>query len=346
MFTKSDITNKNAITILMHLGFWCLVFLWPLLSLDSFSNSQYIINRNWLSTSSLLVVFYINYIALVDHYFFNNKKKQFYLINLLLVTGVFFLIQYFLNFNTFNPTLNGLRMREVPSGAMSSFQLILPMILSVGMCAGLKINGKWNKDQMLLKDVKQNQLDTEIKYLRYQIQPHFLFNTLNNVYSLIDSSPNIAKVSIHSLSKMMRYLLHESITNKVPLAKEIEFLERYIDLMQLRVSSNLNLEKNFPVINQPIQVAPLLFISFIENAFKHGIDALQPSYIKVSMTVHHDEINYIVTNSSFPQKDKITDSGIGLENLKKRLELLYPTKYMLVTKEENATYIAKLTLKL
>jgi len=346
MFTKSDITNKNAITILMHLGFWCLVFLWPLLSLDSFSNSQYIINRNWLSTSSLLVVFYINYIALVDHYFFNNKKKQFYLINLLLVTGVFFLIQYFLNFNTFNPTLNGLRMREVPSGAMSSFQLILPMILSVGMCAGLKINGKWNKDQMLLKDVKQNQLDTEIKYLRYQIQPHFLFNTLNNVYSLIDSSPNIAKVSIHSLSKMMRYLLHESITNKVPLAKEIEFLDRYIDLMQLRVSSNLNLEKNFPVINQPIQVAPLLFISFIENAFKHGIDALQPSYIKVSMTVHHDEINYIVTNSSFPQKDKITDSGIGLENLKKRLELLYPTKYMLVTKEENATYIAKLTLKL
>mgnify|MGYP005990808477 FL=1 len=346
MIPKKNITNKNALTIFMHFGFWCLVFLWPLLSVENFSNSQYIINRNWLSTSSLVVVFYINYIILVDNYFFSNKKKQFYLINLLLVAGVFFLIQYFLTFNAFNPTINGLRMREVPSGAMSSFQLILPMILSVGMCAGLKINGKWNKDQMLLKDVKQNQLDTEIKYLRYQIQPHFLFNTLNNVYSLIDSSPNIAKISIHSLSKMMRYLLHESTTNKVPLAKEIEFLERYIDLMLLRVSTNLNLEKNFPVINQPILVAPLLFISFIENAFKHGIDALQPSYIKIGMTIDNNEINYTVINSSFPQKEKVTDSGIGLENLKKRLELLYPNNFELITEENEGLYIAKLTLKL
>jgi hypothetical protein len=346
MLKKIHLKNKITLTVFMHLGFWCLVFLWPLLSLDNFSNSQYIINRNWLSTASLVVVFYINYILLVDHYFLNNKKKQFYLINLILVAAIFFLMQYFLNFNTFNPTKKGLRMREVPSAAMSSFQLILPMILSVGMCAGLKINSKWNKDQMLLKDVKQNQLDTEIKYLRYQIQPHFLFNTLNNVYSLIDSSPTIAKVSIHSLSKMMRYLLHESTTKKVPLAKEIEFLERYIDLMQLRVSSNLNLEQKFPIINQPIQVAPLLFISFIENAFKHGIDALQPSFINIDMTIHHDVINYTVTNSSFPQKEKITDSGIGLENLKKRLELLYPNSFELITEENNTTYTAKLTLKL
>jgi sensor histidine kinase YesM len=347
MFKSNNyLTNNIALTILMHFGFWCLVFLWPLLSLDNFPNSTHIINRNWLSTSSLFVIFYINYVVLVDIYFLKNRKNQFYVINLLLIAGVFFLLKYFLNFNTFNPTLNGLRMREIPSGTMSSFQLILPMILSVGMCTGLKINTKWNKNQMLIKDVKQNQLNTEIKYLRYQIQPHFLFNTLNNVYSLIDNSPNIAKVSIHSLSKMMRYLLHESTTNKVPLAKEVEFLERYIDLMQLRISSNLDLEKSFPIINQPIQVAPLLFISFIENAFKHGIDAVQSSFIKISMTIQNDEIAYTVTNSSFPQNEKITDSGIGLDNLKKRLDLLYSNKYTLFTNENNGIYCAKLTLKI
>jgi len=227
---------------------------------------------------------------------------------------------------------------------VSSIQLILPMILGIGMCVGLKINKKWNKNELLLQKVKQAQLDAEIKYLRYQIQPHFLFNTLNNIYSLIDSSPNSAKTSIHSLSKMMRYLLHESIINKVPLVKEIDFMERYIDLMQLRVSSNLSLEKSFPIVNQPIQIAPLLLISFIENAFKHGIDALQPSHIKIVLVIKKEKLHYSVINSSFPQKEKVTDSGIGLENLKKRLELLYPNRFELINMENDNIYTAKLTL--
>ena len=336
--------KSGYLTVILHGFLWLLVFLYPLFSLDDILYAQYIINRNWLSISSLFLVFYINYFVLVEYYFFKNKKLQFYIINFLLIVLLFFLIKHFLKLDTFNPTMNGLRMREVRNGAMSSIQLILPMILSVGMCVGLKINVKWNSNQLMLQQVKQAQLNTEIKYLRYQIQPHFLFNTLNNVYSLIDSSPSIAKSSIHSLSKMMRYLLHESASNKVPLAKEIEFLERYIDLMQLRVSSNLKLEKSFPIINRPIQIAPLLLISFIENAFKHGIDALQPSTIKIDLTIENDAIHYVVINSSFPQKEKVTDSGIGLENLKKRLELLYPNKFELITKGHDDFFMAKLIL--
>lgn len=329
----------------MHIGFWFLVFLWPLLSLDDIPSSQYIINRNWLSTSSILIVFYLNYILFVDSYFYKKNKTTFYLINLGLVIGTFFLIKHLLKLDLFNPTTpNGMRMREVRTGAMSSIQLILPMILSIGMCAGLKINKKWSKNQLILQQVQQTQLNAEIKYLRYQIQPHFLFNTLNNIYSLIDSAPIIAKTSIHSLSKMMRYLLHDTATNKVPLVKEIDFLERYIDLMQLRVSSNIKLEKSFPVINQPIQIAPLLLISFIENAFKHGIDAVQPSSIKIDLTIADDALQYTVTNASFPQKEKATDSGIGLENLKKRLELVYPNKFELLTEAKDGLYSAKLTL--
>lgn len=328
----------------MHVGFWSLVFLWPLLSYEELSQVQYVVNRNWLATCSLCVVFYINYFVLVDYYFFNQQKSMFYGLNLLLIVAVFFIVKHLLTFIAFSPTINGARMREVRSTTVSSIQLILPMILGIGMCVGLKINKKWSKKELQLQKVKQTQLDAEIKYLRYQIQPHFLFNTLNNIYSLIDSAPNIAKTSVHSLSKMMRYLLHDSAVNKVPLVKEIEFLERYIDLMQLRVSSNLTLEKSFPIINQPIQIAPLLLITFIENAFKHGIDAVQASHIKIKLTIEKEAIHYHVINSSFPQNKNITDSGIGLENLKKRLELLYPNRFELVEEEIEMEYNANLIL--
>ncbi len=344
MITRIQTDNKNILAFFMHISFWFIVFLWPLLSLEDISQTQYIINRNWLSTSSLFVVFYINYFVLVDQYFFKNKKVPFYIVNLLLIIGIFFLIQYFLELIVFNPSLDGVRLREVKIGAFTSIQFLLPMILSVGMCVGLKMNKNWTKNELTFQKIKQSQLDSEIKYLKYQIQPHFLFNTLNNIYSLIDSSPNIAKTSVHSLSKMMRYLLHDSADNKVPLVKEINFLEHYTDLMQLRASSNLTLEKSFSIINQPIQIAPLLLITFIENAFKHGIDAIQSSFIKIELTINNNLIHYSVINSSFPQKEKVTDSGIGLENLKKRLELLYPNNFELSIKESDNIHIATLTL--
>ena len=329
----------------MHIGFWCLVFLWSILSVeDSYLSTQHLANRNWLSTSCLLIIFYINYFILIDIFFFKKKKIIFYVLNLFLIIAVYFTIRYSFTLNTFNLTLHGVRMRQVRDVSMPSTQLVLSMILSIGMCVGLKINTKWTKNKLLLQNVKQKQLDSEIKYLRYQIQPHFLFNTLNNIYSLIDSSPTIAKDSIHSLSKMMRYLLHESTANKVSLTKEIDFLERYIDLMQMRVSSNLTIEKNFPIINQPIQLPPLLLISFIENAFKHGIDAIQTSFIKIKLTIEKDEIHYIVSNSYFPQFSKETNSGIGLDNLKKRLELLYPNKFELIQEEKDKVYTSKLIL--
>ena len=344
MIKRMLFANKNILAILMHTGFWSLVFLWPLLSLDDNSRIQYLINRNWLSTCSLVIVFYINYFVLVDRCFFKKKKILFYFVNVLLIIGILFIVNYVLKLDVFNPIINGVRMREVRSDTVSFIQLVLPLILGVGMCVGLKINKKWSENELLLQKVKQAQLDAEIKYLRYQIQPHFLFNTLNNIYSLIDSSPNIAKTSVHSLSKMMRYLLHDSVENKVSLVKEIDFLERYINLMQLRVSSNLTLEKSFPIINQPIQIAPLLLITFVENAFKHGIDAVQSSYIKIKLTIENHRIHYSVINSSFPQNKNITESGIGLENLKKRLELLYPNRFELIEKEEDNFYTAKLIL--
>jgi len=308
-------------------------------------NSQYLIYRNWLSLTSIFIAFYLNYFVLVDYFFLKNKKLQFYVLNVFLIIILYILLSNIISLEVFHPSINGEQIREIRSGAMTTVQVILPIILGVGMCVGLKVNAHLNKNKLLLQEVKQAQLNAEIKYLKYQIQPHFLFNTLNNIYALVDESPFLAKQSIHTMSKMMRYVLHDASNNKVPLVKEIEFLERYIDLMQLRVSSNLRLEKNFPIINQPIQIAPLILITFIENAFKHGIDAIKDSHISINLEIEKNQIKYSVINSSFPEKEKNTDSGIGLENLKKRLDILYPNNFNLVTKEENCSYIALLTLK-
>ncbi|WP_347925937.1 histidine kinase [Pontimicrobium sp. SW4] len=331
----------NYLKIGLHFILWLILFIYPLASL----NDQYLIYRNWLSLTSIFIAFYVNYFVLVEHFFLKNKKLQFYILNVFLIVILFILIGFIVGNAIFHPSLNGEPLREIRSGAMTTVQVILPIILSIGMCVALKVNAHLNKNKLLLQQIKQTQLNAEIKYLKYQVQPHFLFNTLNNIYALIDISPVKAKQSIHTMSKMMRYVLHDASNNKVPLVKEIEFLVRYIDLMQLRVSSNLTLEKNFPIVNQPIKIAPLILITFVENAFKHGIDAIKDSFITIDLTIEKDHINYSVINSSFPEKEKITDSGIGLENLKKRLDILYPNKFNLITKEENSTYSAQLTLK-
>lgn len=327
--------------VLLHCFLWVVLFLYPVASL----NSDYLIYRNWLSLASILFAFYVNYFVLVDHFFLEKKKAIFYILNILLIIFLYGLISYLVSYDIFYPSRDGQPIREIRSGAMTTVQVILPIILGIGMCVGLKVSSRLNKNQLLLQEIKQTQLNAEIKYLKYQVQPHFLFNTLNNIYALVDEAPKVAKQSIHTMSKMMRYVLHDASNNKVPIVKEIEFLERYIDLMQLRVPSNLTLEKNFPIVNQPIKIAPLILITFIENAFKHGIDAIKKSYIKIDLEIEKNHIKYTVVNSYFPEKGTITDSGIGLENLKKRLEILYLNQFDLSITEENNAYIAQLILK-
>lgn len=340
--------KKKNLTVILHIALWLLVFLWPLLSLNDSSQLDRIIVRNWLPTVCMVILFYINYFVLIDRFFFEKRKIIFAVINLILIIGFFFIIDYISQQNIAQNPLRGIEgVRNLRrDSSIPSIRFILPMILSIGMCIGIKLNSHWNKKELLIQKIKQTQLNSEIKYLRHQVQPHFLFNTLNNIYALVDSSPETAKTSIHSLSKMMRYLLHESATNRVPLAKEIDFLERYVALMQLRVPTNLKLMTKFPVINQPIQIAPLLLLTFIENAFKHGIDATLPSYININLSIQNDAIHYSVENSSFPENNGITDSGIGLINLRKRLDLLYPDNFQLTEDNFGSSYKAELIINL
>lgn len=199
------------------------------------------------------------------------------------------------------------------------------------------------------KEAERKRIEAELKNLKSQLNPHFLFNTLNNIYALIAISQDKSQEAIMELSKMLRYVLYEAETDTVPINKEVEFINNYVKLMKLRLSNKVDVQVDMDIDRNPtLSIAPLLFISMIENAFKHGVSSQQNSFIHFSIRENEDDdIICDLRNSYFPKDEKQdkSGSGIGIENMKRRLELIYPNKHSFTYGVENDTYVSNLTIK-
>ena len=189
------------------------------------------------------------------------------------------------------------------------------------------------RDDEMLKDLERQRLESELQYLKYQLNPHFFMNTLNNIYALVDLNTEQAKKTIIELSKLMRYVLYEANKNQISLEHEIQFLENYIALMKLRYIDNLNIRTEFPVVVPCVQIPPLLFISLLENAFKHGVSYQEPSFIEVRIELADEGVIFNCKNSKHTHAHKDAYHGIGIDNIKKRLDLLYGNNYTFTTNE-------------
>lgn len=200
-------------------------------------------------------------------------------------------------------------------------------ILIVGFNIAIKLLFQSIRDEHQLKELEKHNLETELSYLKHQINPHFFMNTLNNIHALIDIDTEKAKETVIELSKMMRYVLYDSSQATISLEKEILFINNYIELMKLRYTDKVNIKLYLPEVVPTVQIPPLLFISFLENAFKHGISYQQDSYINFSLQVNEKEIECLIANSNCGQTSN--EQGIGLDNVRKRLNLLYPDNYTL-----------------
>ena len=211
---------------------------------------------------------------------------------------------------------------------------ILFSMLVLGVNIAIKLLFKSLQDDRKMKELEKEKLKTELDYLKHQINPHFFMNTLNNIHALIDIDTEKAKETVLELSKMMRYLLYDSAQPSLPLDKEFTFLRNYIELMKIRYTNQVDIMVSIPEIVPDIKIPPLLFISFIENAFKHGITYQQKSFIQVSMDIRDAELHCQVINSNF---DNINGQhkGIGLDNIRQRLRLLYGDNYKLEINNEN-----------
>ena len=222
---------------------------------------------------------------------------------------------------------------------------IVILLLMMGMNIGIKLYFKQRGDRKRLEQLEKENLEQQLEYLKYQINPHFLMNTLNNIHALVDIDPEKSKQTILELSKMMRFVLYEGNKQGVPLDREIAFLQNYIQLMKLRYTDKVKITVDVPKNLPNKEVPPLMFITFVENAFKHGVSYRQASFIDIAISIGEDKLVFDCRNSRIPKEDD-KHGGVGLANVKKRLELIYGNRYTLDIKDEQDTYTVKLSLPL
>lgn len=222
---------------------------------------------------------------------------------------------------------------------------IIILILMLGMNLGIKLYFKQRGDQVQMRELEKQNLEQQLEYLKYQINPHFFMNTLNNIHALVDIDPEKAKATILELSKMMRFVLYEGNKAGVPLDREIAFLQNYITLMKLRYTEKVCISVNTPSSLPNKEVPPLMFITFVENAFKHGVSYRQDSFIDIALATNDDKLTFTCRNSRIP-KEEDKHGGVGLANVMQRLELIYGQDYTLDIKDEPDTYTVNLTIPL
>ena len=221
-------------------------------------------------------------------------------------------------------------------------------LMLMGMNLGVKLYFKTQEDRDHQEMLEKQDLERQLEYLRYQVNPHFFMNTLNNIHALVDINPERAKTTIVELSKMMRYILYEGDKKLIPVQREALFLNNYIELMRLRYSSRVSISLDMPEMMPDVMLPPLLLIIFVENAFKHGVSYAAPSFIDIKVEVTQDKLKFRCRNSRQEQKpdEKKKKGGVGLANARRRLDLLFHDKYSLEIKEDDKEYDVQLEIPL
>jgi LytS/YehU family sensor histidine kinase len=226
--------------------------------------------------------------------------------------------------------------------------ILVLLILSVAVSTSIRITGTWYSNEKERKEMENQKLTAELILLKSQINPHFFFNTLNSIYSLAIQKSDKTPEAIVKLSEIMRYIIYEADKNQVSLKKELEYIRNYVELQRLRLMSNVKVNYSIEGIYNDIMVEPLLFLPFIENAFKHGIDSIKDCEIKIKFVITSGLLLFRVENPLVQQSKKqpSDSSGIGLANTKKRLQLLYPENHELKVTQTEDHFIVELSIKI
>jgi len=295
--------------------------------------------RSLASLPFLMLLFYLCYFWLIDRLWFKKQYIFFILVAVTLILCVSYskyeLFSYF--------ALHKSKHKMPPFHAFVYFDF-LSNLLPVVFAMAIRYAQRNFSLEIAQKEAQAHKLQADLTQLRYQLQPHFFFNALNNIYSLIAFDPQKAQQSVHSLSKLMRHFMQNSDQKQISLAEEVDFLQQYISLMQLRLTDKTTVQVDFPKQVPQLTIAPLLFISLVENAFKHGVSATTTTALSFSLRVEGNTIIFRSENTKIPTQESLYSSGIGIDNLKKRLTLLYPERHQYTIEEKEGKYMAQLTI--
>lgn len=325
--------QQRPLEVAIHTISWLLIFGFPLIFLnrDSEQISWLELVKHLPVSLSCFVVFYANYLKLVPLYLFRERDGYFYLYNLLLIIAVSILLQIGIEFiHSAPPPPKEMRAEMPPPRWMFVVRDVIMLFFVATLGTAIRISTRWRKAEQQLIETEKARTEAELKNLKSQLNPHFLLNTLNNIYALILFNRDKAQEALQELSKLLRYVLYDNQEENVPLEKEFAFIQNYIALMRIRLPEHAKVDVQLTIDSgKSIQIAPLLFISLIENAFKHGISSTEPCFVFIYLRGRNDgTVVCHIQNSNFPKREEDkSGSGIGLEQVERRLELIYPNKY-------------------
>ena len=342
--------------------FWFVLFMSPVF----FSYSEYGLNWNhifrvWITFIPYLILFLLNRFVLLPYLFFKNRRLLF-LGSVLLLILILAIGESQFRGKVFNHPGQAERVEHMPPPSQNfagpppgprqnpplqrppkelppfiGFMVI--SVLIVGFDTGLRLSVKWVRSEQVQANIEKENIQTQLGFLRNQVSPHFFMNTLNNIHALIDYNSDVAKESIIRLSNLMRHLLYDSEAEKIPIKKEIDFISNYVDLMRLRYTDKIKIDLNLPSNLPDRSIPPLLFTSFVENAFKHGISYQNSMFIGISFFYRDKYLHFQVRNS-YARSGTSSHSGIGIANSRKRLDLLYGDRYTLdIQDKENEFFV-------
>jgi len=362
---KSTISqNKNTEHLLLFL-LLSLILTAPLFIFQQSGQMDWTkVYSNWKSIAPFLILLLFNHFVLVPLLLFKNKKQAYFISAILFILIFSFTLHFIakgkdkplIEDRPFPPPhiLNEDRPNKPPIHLQEQrrafayppyISTFIISILLIGFDTGFRMNFRWSKLEQERTELEKENVENQLAFLKNQVSPHFFMNTLNNIHSLIDVNTEEAKEAIIKLSKLMRHLLYDSEAEKIPIKNELDFISSYINLMKLRFSEKVNINLEIPNNVPQKSIPPLLFTSFVENAFKHGISYQKTSYIHIRFQFTDDSLIFIL-NNSLSDKKNIESGGIGIDNSRKRLDILFGNNYQLDIEESQTEYHLTLNIPL
>jgi two-component system LytT family sensor kinase len=359
---------KNTKLIIHILG-WLFFLSLPLLFIISMPGTNNTFEnlitdwQYWYSILFFVAIYYLHSLVLLPKLLFDNKLSIYFAVIIALFVIVFLAKPFEQLISSTSamhemmpPMANDMAQQGIkpppnwppmqPKRPQVDIISILFFILMIGISIANSMNEKWRNAITKAAIAEAEKANAELSFLKAQINPHFLFNTLNNIYSLAVIKDDNTPDSIMKLSNIMRYVTDDGLENYVPLQREIDCITDYIDLQRLRLGSKVQLSYEVKGRLSDKQIAPLILITFIENVFKYGLSNNQHSIIVISILAEDRAINFYCENNIFATHTHLERSGIGITNTKKRLQFLYPNKHLLTINQENNKFIVQLTLQL
>jgi two-component system LytT family sensor kinase len=351
----SSLKNNSKSQIILHLFIW---FFFILASLMQFYESPFKIGNDFfVQWATGIALFYLNYFYFVPNLLLQKKHLEYFTVLIVLIT-LFMVVRTYCFMPEFKemvrPKIFDATGKEIIENRM--FQKKQPLffkvapavfyLLIVAISTIIRILSEYFNNQQHKLFVESQRTTAELIYLRKQTNPHFLFNSLNSIYSLAHKKSDLVPDAIVTLSELMRYMLYETDNKTVLLEKEINYIQNYIELQKLRLNNIENIYVNIHGDTKNKFIEPLLLISFIENAFKYGTDYKGNTHVKIKIQVEGNILDFWVENRVEKFESDAENSGIGISNIKNRLKLLYPDSHTLTIVEKDQIYSVHLNLKL